>query len=113
VTDRAATHTTYNTAIVSGFMPSGYQPPSGAQYGYSGGANNFPRFLENWTDDSCTYFGSMVELYQSKTFTGAWDTGVIFRPPLRRWNFDENFRSTPPPGSLDAVIWSRGTWAKY
>ena len=30
VSARAATNTTYNTAIVSGFMPSGYQPATGA-----------------------------------------------------------------------------------
>ena len=113
LTARPASNTTYNTAIVSGFMPSGYQPATGAQYGYSGGANNFPRFLENWDSRYCTYYGSMVELFQSKTFTGQWDTGVIYRPPLRRWNFDTSFRTTPPPGTLDATSWSRGTWARY
>ncbi len=111
--NRAASDTTYNTAIVSGFMPSGYQPSSGSQYGYSGGGNNFPRFLENWSNKYCTYFGSMVELYQSKSFTGRWDTGVIYRPPNRCWNFDTNYRNNPPPGTLDAASWTRGTWAKY
>ncbi len=113
VSTRAASNTTYNTAIVSGFMPSGYQPPSGSQYGYSGGGNNFPRFLENWSNQYCNYFGSMVQLYQSKTFTGRWDTGVVYRPPIRCWNFDTNYRSSPPPGTLDAASWTRGTWAKY
>ena len=110
---RAANNTTYNTAIVSGFMPSGYQPSSGSQYGYSGGGNNFPRFLEDWSGDYCTYYGSMVQLYQSKTFAARWDTGVIYRPPVRCWNFDNNFRASPPPGTLDAASWTRGSWAKY
>ena len=110
---RTASDTTYHTAIVSGFMPSGYTPTSGSQYGYSGGGNNFPRFLENWGSKYCTYYGSMVELYQSKSFTGRWDTGVIYRPPSRCWNFDTNFRNNPPPGTLDAASWIRGTWAKY
>ena len=113
LTSRQASHTTYNMAILAGFMPSGYQPPVGAQYGYSGGAINYPRFLEDWSDQSCTYFGSMVELFQSKTFTGEWDTGVIYRPPDRRFNFDTNFTTTPPPGSLNASSWSRGSWSKY
>ena len=113
VGNRPAANTTYNTAIVSGFMPSGFQPTPGSQYGYSGGGNNFPRFLENWSGQYCTYFGSMVQLYQSKTFTGRWDTGVIYRPPVRCWNFDTNYRNSPPPGTLDAVSWTRGTWAKY
>jgi len=113
LTNRPASNTTYNVAIMGGFMPSGHQPASGSQYGYSGGANNFARFLENWDGDYCTYYGSMVELYQSKVATGEWDTGVIYRPPLRRWNFDINYRSVAPPGSPDAVSWSRGTWAKW
>jgi hypothetical protein len=113
LSNRPASNTTYNTAIVSGFMPSGYIPPSGSQYGYSGGGNNFPRFLENWSSRYCNYFGSMVQLYQSKTFTGRWDTGVIYRPPIRCWNFDPNYRSLPPPGTLDAASWTRGSWAKY
>ncbi len=111
---RVASNTTYNTAIMSGFMPSGYTPPNGgAPYGYSGGAINFPRFLETWNNKSCTYYGSMVELFASKTFTGEWDTGNIYAPPKRRWNFDTKFSSTPPPGSLDAVVITRGSWAKF
>lgn len=113
LTSRPASNTTFNTAIVSGFMPSGYTPASGSQYGYSGGGNNFPRFLEDWSSKYCTYFGSMVELYQSKSFMARWNTSVIYRPPNRCWNFDNNYRSTPPPGSLDATTWTRGTWAKY
>ncbi len=113
LSSRPATNTTYNTAIMSGFMPSGWTPPSGAPYGYSGGAINFPRFLETWNNRSCTYYGSMVELFESKVFTGEWDTGNIYAPPKRRWNFDTLFSSSPPPGSLDAVVITRGSWAKF
>ena len=113
LSNRNASNTTYNTAIVSGFMTSGYQPAVGAQYGYSGGANNFPRFLENWTNQYCTYYGSMVELFQSQIFTAPWNTGNIYSPPIRCWNFDSNYTANPPPGSLSAVSWSRGTWVKY
>ncbi len=113
LSNRAASNTTYNVAVLGGFMPSGYQPASGARYGYSGGANNFARFLEDWNGDYCTYFGSMVELFESKVAKGKWDTGVIYRPPFRRWNFDPNYRNVAPPGSPDAVSWSRGTWAKW
>jgi hypothetical protein len=116
VGSRPASNTTYNMAILAGFIPSGFDPDGSgpkAAYGYSGGANNFPRFLENWSGKSCTYHGSMVELFQSKNFIGKWDTGVIYRPPNRRWNYDTMFSSTPPPGSLDAVAVTRGGWMKY
>ncbi len=119
VSNRTASNTTYNMAILAGVMPSGYTPEAGdphygqAQYGYSGGANNYPRFLETWSGDTCTYHGSMVELFQSKVFTGKWDTGNIYVPPARRWNFDINFTNNPPPGSLEAVAITRGSWVKF
>ncbi len=113
LSSRVASNTTYNTAVLAGFMPSLYQPASGSQYGYSGGGNNFPRFLENWSNKTCTYYGSMVELFQSKVFTGEWDTGSIYSPPTRRWNFDPIFSTNSPPGSLICVVYTRGTWTKY
>lgn len=112
LSNRQATNTTYNTAILAGFMPSGWQPPSGSAYGYSGGANNYPRFLETWSGDACTYYGSMVQLFESRTFTGKWDTGNIYSPPQRRWNYDTLFNNNPPPGNVDAVVISRGSWAR-
>ena len=115
LSSRVASNTTINTAIMSGFLPSGFDPDgagSAAAYGYSGGANNFPRFLEDWSNKSMTYYGSMVELFQSKTFIGKWNTGDIYSPPKRRWNYDTIFSTTPPPGSVDAVVIIRGTWAR-
>ena len=110
---RVASHTTYNTAMIGGFMPSGYQPGgTAAQYGYSGGANNYARFLEDWNGKYCTYFGSMVQLFVSNNFTGKWDTGNIFSPPNRCWNFDTNFNTNPPPGSVEAVFMARGRWSR-
>jgi hypothetical protein len=113
LSSRNATNTTVNTAIVAGFLPSGWVNEFGVQYGYSGGLNNFPRFLETWSGDTFTYYGSMIELFTSKIATGEWDTGSIYSPPIRAWNFDSNFVSTPPPGSLDAVSTGRGSLARF
>jgi hypothetical protein len=110
---RQAANTTVNTAIVAGFLPSGWKNEFGVQYGYSGGLNNFPRFLEDWSGNSFTYNGSMIELFTSQIATGEWDTGNIYSPPTRNWNFDSNFVDTPPPGSLDAVTISRGSLARF
>lgn len=115
LSNRDASNTTINTAIMSGFLPSGFDPDgagSKAAYGYGGGANNFPRFLEDWGGKAMTYHGSMVELFQSKVFTGKWWTGDIYSPPNRRWNYDTIFSTTPPPGSVDAVVIVRGAWAR-
>jgi hypothetical protein len=113
LSNRQGKDTTVNTAIVAGFLPSGWVNEYGAQYGYSGGLNNFPRFLENWSNDTFTYNGSMIELFTSKIATGEWDTGNIYSPPRRDWDFDSRFVDTPPPGSLDAVTFSRGSLARF
>jgi hypothetical protein len=111
---RNASDTTVNTAIVAGFLPSGWtNPTTGAQYGYSGGLNNFPRFLEDWTNKTFKYTGSMIELFTSQVAIGEWDTGSIYVPPNRIWNFDSNFVNNPPPGSLDAVTISRGALVRF
>jgi hypothetical protein len=113
LSSRTASNTTYNMAILAGFMPSGYQPTSGAQYGYSGGAHNFARFLETWNGKSCTYYGSMVELFQSGIFKAEWDLGNVYQPPNRRYNYDPNYATNPPPGGTDAALYTRGAWSKF
>jgi hypothetical protein len=114
LSSKKASNTTVNAAIVAGFLPSGWvDPKTGAQYGYSGGLNNFPRFLEDWTGKTFTYTGSMIELFTSQIATGQWDTGTIYQPPIRVWNFDSNFVGKPPPGSLDAVSIGRGPLVRF
>jgi hypothetical protein len=78
---------------------------------YSGGAENFPRFLEDWSASTLTYYGSMVELYQSKYSTGEWGKANVYVPPTREWYFDNNFKITPPPGSLMLFSYVKGQWA--
>ncbi len=114
LSSRNASDTTINTAIVAGFLPSGWtNPVTGATYGYSGGLNNFPRFLEDWSNNTFNYTGSMIELFTSQIATGEWDTGSTYVPPKRVWNFDSNFVDTPPPGSLEAVTIARGALVRY
>ncbi len=114
ISSRPAANTTVNTAIVTGNIPSGWDDNGTvAPYGYSGGFNNFPRFLETWSGKGFTYFGSMVQLFSSQTFTGRWDTGAIYSPPTRAWNFDTALLTNPPPGSLSVVTRSRGKLTRY
>ena len=102
---RTATPTTVNTAILSGDVPSDSKAGTA-----SGGAHNFPRFLENWNNVNFTYWGSLVEAYKSEEFTGAWQTGQVYYWPNRMWNFDTNFVSKPPPGTASGINFSRGRW---
>ncbi|MGZ5552194.1 MAG: hypothetical protein ACXWHF_01000 [Chthoniobacterales bacterium] len=106
-TPRTASNTTVNTAIVSGIVATNTYGDNA----YSGGAENFPRFLEDWSSSTLSYYGSMVELYQSKYSTGEWGKANVYNPPTREWFFDNNFKITPPPGSLMVISYNKGQWA--
>ncbi|HEY2801482.1 MAG TPA: hypothetical protein VGI85_12860 [Chthoniobacterales bacterium] len=100
---RSASNTTVNTAVVSGIVPS-------VNNHYSGGAENFPRFLEDWSKKTLTYYGSMVELYQSRQSIGRWGSGNVYNPPNREWFFDPNLQVYTPPGSLSVFSYTKGRW---
>ncbi len=108
LSNRTATATTVNTAILAGDVPSNLNGNGIA----SGGAHNFPRFLENWQNVNFTYWGSLVEAYRSETFKGLWQTGNVYYWPERKWNFDTNFLTNPPPGAPQGLQFSRGRWER-
>ena len=78
---------------------------------YSGGAENFPRFLEGWGGVKITYYGSMVELYKSAQSIGKWRMPNIYDAPDRQWYFDSNFKTKPPRGSLMIYSYIKGKWS--
>ncbi len=98
-----ASPTTVNAGLVSGIVPSG----NGY---YSGGVENFPRFLEDWSGKNLTYYGSMIELFQSKQAIGRWGSANVYSPPNRPWYFDSSFVSNPPPGLLASFNYRRSRW---
>ena len=106
---RNAADTTVNAAFLAGVV----ETVSGS---YSGGVENFPRFLENWSGRSLYYNGSMVVMYPSRYARGNWggtgDTYGIYNPPARRWAFDVNFRDVTklPPATPAARKLVRNTW---
>jgi hypothetical protein len=111
MTSRLASDTTVNAAFLAGIVPTSTGK-------YSGGVENFPRFLEDWspggTQRVLTYNGSMVVMYESKFSTTPWPgTGTVYDPPSRHWAFDQNFRDVNklPPGTPAARAMSRGRWA--
>jgi hypothetical protein len=105
ISKRKASPTTVNAAILSGNVPT-------TSASLSGGAHNFPRFLEDWSGQDFTYWGSLVQLYTSESFNGKWGTGQIYSPPGRRWNFDPQFLHRPPPGFIAGTQYSRGRWER-
>ena len=101
ISNRIATSTTVNSALVTGEVPSG----SG---NYSGGGEGFVRFLEDWKKNSntFTYYGSMIELFNSVTATGSYSSSAsIFKQPGLHWYYDTNFQSSAPPGNLQIAAY--------
>ena len=105
---RIATPTTFNAALVSGQVLTN----DGGNGKASGGAHNFPRFLEDWSGKNFTYHGSMCELYGSTHFKGTYGKSNVYGAPNRRWFFDNNFLLTPPPGNLRSTGYIRGRWIR-
>ncbi|MDX1951921.1 MAG: hypothetical protein SFY81_07030 [Verrucomicrobiota bacterium] len=103
---RNASSTTVNAAFLAGIVPSG------GGY-YSGGVENFPRFLETWSGDTFTYNGSMVVMFYSSIATAPWGGSNVYDPPTRHWTFDLNFLDATklPPGTPQVLATIRGSWA--
>jgi hypothetical protein len=108
---RAAIQTTINAACLAGIVPTPTNLPSGGLdgngAGYSGGVENFLRFLENWGssgDIKCYYDGSLVVVYRSQMATNVFRGSGTASPnyyyrPGRPWSFDTSFliESNLPP----------------
>jgi hypothetical protein len=107
---RDATDTTINAAFLAGIVPTTNF------MSYSGGAENFPRFLEDWNPSSgkktLTYNGSMVVLFPSRYATSKWGQSEVYDPPARNWAFDLNFMDANklPPGTPSLSTLIRGSW---
>jgi hypothetical protein len=88
VSSRAASDTTVNAAFLAGIVQTANV--AGIKH-YSGGVENFPRFLESWTGKTFTYNGSMVSMFSSRYATSFWGNSSYYNPPKRSWAFDRNF----------------------
>jgi hypothetical protein len=106
LSSRLAADTTVNAALLGGIVPS-----NGTSY--SGGVENYPRFLEDWGGRKLAYNGSMVVLFYSRFATAPWGGSDVYSPPNRQWTFDLNFLdpSRLPPGTPEARALIRGQWA--
>jgi hypothetical protein len=109
IDSRIANPTTVNAAFLAGIV----QTTNSGGGSYSGGVENFPRFLENWSGKVFTYNGSMVVMFDSKQAIRKWPgTGTVYNPPNRAWAFDQNFRDINklPPETPVARTLIRGKW---
>lgn len=106
-----AVDTTVNAAFLAGIVQT---TNSWSTKYYSGGVENFPRFLEDWGGRTLTYNGSMVVMFPSRYATGFWrQTGVYYQAPTRKWAFDVNFldHRKLPPATPQVRKLVRGQWS--
>jgi hypothetical protein len=90
IDSRVAANTTVNAAIMAGNRNT-----NGTDY--SGGAENFIRFLEKWTGKTLTYSGSLVCMWESQQATRKWPgTGSVYTAPTRNWSYGINYSNLPP-----------------
>lgn len=121
---RKAADTTINAAALEGIVPS-VTDGSGNKH-YSGGAENFLRLLEDWSQNSnahngagiLTYNGSIVVMFNSKYATNSWQqTGNYYNPPNRQWGFDLNFtqpdKLPPMTPQVRSIVRQNGNWAAW
>jgi hypothetical protein len=103
---RVARPTTVNAAILAGAVET-------ANGNYSGGMENFPRFLESWgLANPLTYNGSMVKMFPSLYATNIWGLGNVYNPPKRDWAYDLNFNNPTklPPLTPSLLKIFRNVW---
>ena len=104
---RPATATTVNAALLTGVVET-------SPGHYSGGMENFPRFLEYWgSANISTYNGSMVKMFPSLYATNVWGQTNVYEPPSRNWTFDSNFNDSSklPPKTPSLLKLLRHQWA--
>ncbi|MCX8078269.1 MAG: hypothetical protein N3D76_06400 [Geminocystis sp.] len=92
--DQLPKHTEFNAALLAGTDIT-----NAPGYGYNGGLENYPRFLEDWTGREWRYRGSFVSLGIPINVSGAWGKANVYSPPLRPWDYDQDFndaRNLPP-----------------
>ena len=101
---RPAASTTVNISYVTGNVET-------TASDYSGGFENLPRFLENWSSKDFNWCGSAVNLWNSVQADGTWN-GTYYNPPNRKWAYDTDLDDPNklPPEAPVVRIFQRTSW---
>ncbi len=83
-----------NAAFLFGLGPSTRNPEW-----YNGGLENFPKFLESWSNRTLNYRGSFVSLGEPQHKANNWACGSgnsclgsgVYDPPIRAYDYDTDF----------------------
>lgn len=104
---KTASNTTVNAVCMQGNVPT-------VGTHYSGGVENYFRFLEDWSGKTFTFNGSMILMWKSITAIASWDgqsTGY-YSPPNRTWAWDAALGgANGPPGMPPVLTVDRESWS--
>jgi hypothetical protein len=90
----ASSATTVNAAIITGIVPT--TGPDNMHF--SGGIQNLPRMLENWSSSTLWLNTSIVTLFDSAQATNQFlNPNAYYSPPTRQFSFDLNFTDPTRP----------------
>jgi hypothetical protein len=94
--NRQATSTWYRLAILAGKGVKFPHPTAGSppiNFGTDGGVHNFLRYLENWSNDTVYFRGSLASLYYNRQAVGVFKDGsnTYDFPNARDFRFDVDF----------------------
>ena len=104
---RPASSTTVNASYLTGNTETG-----SPGHNYSGGFENLPRFLEDWSGVEFKWRGSAVDLWYSRQADSPWSYGSYYNAPNRNWAFDLDLMDPNklPPGTPQVNIVIRTSW---
>ncbi len=103
--DRVANNTVVNVSYLTGNTET-------TESNYSGGFENLPRFLENWSGKTFRWRGSAVNLWYSRHADGTWSYGDYYAAPNRDWAFDTDLNDPAklPPETPMVRVFQRTGW---
>jgi len=115
--DRVGNTSYYRMAVLAGVTVSFPQPSTSSpqDFGTDGGVHNFLRYIEDWSNQTLNYKGSIVELYYSRQANGTFKCcNTVYSPPTRGYNFDTDFLNplllpprTPLFRDINTTGWTR------
>jgi Tfp pilus assembly protein PilX len=112
---RTAKNTYWRTAAVAGKGIAFPYFNDNGDNGSDGGIHNFLRYVEDWTNQTIYYTGSLVSMYTNRQATGIYKCcTTVYSPPTRGYQFDTNFLTpallpprTPLFRDVNTTGWTR------
>lgn len=99
---------TTNAVIGAGNVPT--QVDGSGRKQYSGGVENFFRYMENWSGKTHTFKGSILQMFHSRRTTGFWSKQK-YNPPNRNWSWNSELATRVPPGAPVTFKTRRSNWS--